>query len=51
MAVIAIDPVGVVLRWNRQAERIYGWTAAEAVGHRLQDLAIAPRGRAAARRS
>ena len=32
VAVIAVDPVGVVLRWNREAERIYGWPAANAVG-------------------
>ncbi len=43
VAVIAVDPDGVVLRWNREAERIYGWPAGEAVGRGLQDLAIAPR--------
>ena len=32
VAVIAVDPAGVVLRWNRHAEEIYGWSAAEAVG-------------------
>jgi PAS domain S-box-containing protein len=42
MAVIAVDPGGVVLRWNRHAEQIYGWPATEAVGHTLQELAIAP---------
>jgi PAS domain S-box-containing protein len=42
VAVIAVDPGGVVLRWNAQAEEIYGWRAAEAVGHSLQELAIAP---------
>ena len=42
VAVIATDPGGVVLRWNRQAEQIYGWTAEEAVGHTLQDLAVGP---------
>ena len=42
VAVIAVDPDGVVFRWNREAERIYGWPAADAVGRRLQDLAIAP---------
>ena len=43
VAVIAVDPGGVVLRWNREAEHIYGWPAAEAIGRLLQDLAIAPR--------
>ena len=42
VAVIAVDPEGVVFRWNREAEQIYGWPAAEAVGARLEDLAIAP---------
>ena len=42
VAVIAVDPDGVVFRWNREAERIYGWRAAEAVGRRLEELAIAP---------
>jgi len=42
MAVIAVDPGGVVMRWNRHAEEIYGWRADEAVGHTLQELAIAP---------
>ena len=41
VAVIVTDPGGVVLRWNREAERIYGWTKEEALGHTLQDLAIA----------
>jgi PAS domain S-box-containing protein len=40
VAVIAVDPDGVVVRWNSHAERIYGWPAEEAVGRRLQDLAI-----------
>jgi PAS domain S-box-containing protein len=43
VAVIAVDPVGVVLRWNRHAEEIYGWRAVEAVGQTLQELAIAPK--------
>jgi PAS domain S-box-containing protein len=42
VAVIATDPGGVVLRWNRLAEEIYGWRSAEAVGHTLQELAIGP---------
>jgi PAS domain S-box-containing protein len=42
VAVIAVDAQGTVFRWNRHAERIYGWPAGEAVGRRLVDLAIAP---------
>ncbi|MDF3300498.1 PAS domain-containing protein [Streptomyces tropicalis] len=31
-ALCALDARGVVTHWNREAERILGWTAAEAVG-------------------
>jgi PAS domain S-box-containing protein len=31
-AVIAIDRRGVITAWNRHAERLYGWTAEEAIG-------------------
>ncbi|MFE0174216.1 PAS domain-containing protein [Streptomyces sp. NPDC059002] len=31
-ALCALDADGVVTHWNREAERILGWTAAEAVG-------------------
>jgi diguanylate cyclase (GGDEF)-like protein/PAS domain S-box-containing protein len=33
--VIAYDPAGAILSWNRGAERIYGYTAEEAVGKPL----------------
>lgn len=33
-ALCAFDADGTVTHWNRQAERILGWTAAEAVGRR-----------------
>lgn len=38
-ALCAFDSDGVITHWNREAERILGWTAAEAVG-----LAAASRG-------
>ena len=37
-AVIATDPSGVVLYWNRFAEGLYGWTAEEAVGRNILEL-------------
>lgn len=33
-AVIATDLDGLVELWSRDAERLYGWTAEQAVGHR-----------------
>ncbi len=32
------DAQGVITSWNRGAERIYGWTAAEAIGRRAAEL-------------
>jgi PAS domain S-box-containing protein len=40
-AFIATDANGIVLFWNRSAERIFGYRADEAVGHDLAEL-IAP---------
>jgi len=37
-AVIATDPSGIVLYWNRFAEGLYGWTAEEAVGRNILEL-------------
>ena len=39
-AVIAIDDRGMILDWNPQAERIFGWTLAEVVGRPLGDTII-----------
>jgi PAS domain S-box-containing protein len=39
-AVITTDPDGVVVHWNPAAERLYGWTAQEAVGRDIATLAI-----------
>lgn len=45
-ALCAFDADGVVTHWNREAERILGWTAAEAVGrHGFMRLGRADRGR------
>ncbi|MDX6287169.1 MAG: hypothetical protein QOG53_2654 [Frankiales bacterium] len=37
-AVIATDPAGRVIYWNRAAERMKGWTAEEAIGRPLIDF-------------
>jgi PAS domain S-box-containing protein len=37
-AVIATDLSGTVTYWNRFAERLYGWTANEALGRNILDL-------------
>ena len=37
-AVIATDMPGKVTYWNRAAEKIYGWSAAEAIGKNIIDL-------------
>jgi PAS domain S-box-containing protein len=39
-AVITTDPSGVVVYWNRIAEELYGWTAAEAVGRNVAELIV-----------
>lgn len=41
-AVIATDGGGIVISWNRAAERLYGWTSQEAVGQPIVMLAPAP---------
>lgn len=37
-AVIATDPMGVVVYWNKSAEQLYGWSAADAIGRSVRDL-------------
>jgi PAS domain S-box-containing protein len=44
-AVIAIDPLGIVEFWNAAAQALYGWTAAEAIGHPIADLVFTPAAR------
>ncbi|GIE91191.1 hybrid sensor histidine kinase/response regulator [Actinoplanes regularis] len=45
-AIITSTLDGVVLAWNSAAQRMYGWSASEVIGHRLTD--ILPPGREAA---
>jgi PAS domain S-box-containing protein len=37
-AVIAVDMVFRITSWNHAAEALYGWSAAEAIGRRINDL-------------
>ena len=39
-ALLALAPNGRVLSWNRGAEAIFGYSAAEAVGHMLEELVV-----------
>ena len=39
-AMLSTDPDGRVLTWNPAAERMYGFTAAEAIGRDLADLIV-----------
>ena len=48
-AFIAIELTGEVTRWNRAAERTFGWSAAEAIGRHLEEMIIPERFRAAHR--
>ncbi len=41
-AVVATDPEGIVIFWNKFAENLYGWTAEEAVGQTIDDLTPSP---------
>jgi PAS domain S-box-containing protein len=46
-AFIAMDAVGLVIDWNVQAQRTFGWSAEEAIGRTVAELIIPPRYRAA----
>lgn len=39
-AVIATDPEGTILLWNGAAERLYGWSAAEALGRNITEMTV-----------
>lgn len=41
-AFIALDPGGVVLDWNRQAENLLGWRRAEVIGQPLAAMVLPP---------
>ena len=39
-AFVQMDEHGIITDWNSQAEKIFGWTRAEAVGTKLSELII-----------
>jgi PAS domain S-box-containing protein len=41
-AVISTDMQGTVTYWNEYAEKLYGWSREEALGHNIMDLIIGP---------
>ncbi|MDR6324513.1 PAS domain S-box-containing protein [Actinoplanes couchii] len=41
-AFLSTGPSGLVTSWNREAERMFGWTEAEAIGRDFSELVIAP---------
>ncbi|MEW6055095.1 MAG: PAS domain S-box protein [Bdellovibrionota bacterium] len=41
-AVVGIDQNHTIIDWNHEAELTFGWTKAEAIGRKLQDLIIPP---------
>ena len=41
-AFIGMDERGIITDWNRSAELVFGWPAAEAVGRRLADTIVPP---------
>ncbi len=49
-AAVAMDGSGIVRYWNRAAERIFGWTAAQASGREMAELIVPERHREAHRR-
>jgi PAS domain S-box-containing protein len=44
-AIASVDLSGVITSWNPAGERLLGYSPADAIGRRLQDLAIFPPGR------
>ena len=41
-AILVISPEGVVQTWNQGAERLFGYSAAEAIGRTVRDLFVPP---------
>ncbi len=48
--IITIDEAGIVVDYNAAAERMFGWSRAEAVGHEMAELIVPPAQRESHRR-
>ena len=46
-AVVGMDSNGIITDWNKEAEKIFGWTRLEALGRRMSESIIPMRYRAA----
>jgi phosphoserine phosphatase RsbU/P len=42
-AIFIMDSYGIITDWNRRAEKMFGWSNAEAIGQRLDELIIPAR--------
>jgi PAS domain S-box-containing protein len=41
-ALIATDVAGQIIYWNRFAEKLYGWSASEVLGHSILEITVPP---------
>ncbi|CCH02758.1 multi-sensor hybrid histidine kinase [Fibrella aestuarina BUZ 2] len=46
-AIVTIDTEGLITFWNPQAEKIFGWAAADVIGRKIAEVIIPPTHRAA----
>jgi len=46
-AVVRMDAEGIIIGWNSQAEKIFGWTHEEAIGRMMSETVIPPQYREA----
>lgn len=42
-AIVIMDSYGIIMDWNRRAEKMFGWSSQEAIGQRLAELIIPER--------
>lgn len=42
-AIVLMDSYGIITDWNQRAEKMFGWSAKEAIGQRLEEMIIPQR--------